>query len=133
MLLSTSSCLQLQTKSRLTKDQNSFIKLLISICYIFGIVLLYCGLEEFYKLNTFIIRQCKIKSFDLKSGRNNYFPRWNITIIDANQTNEHIIMESSGTKSDKWAWIKARKYKVFYYYIIHFFFYKIYFIFYLDK
>lgn len=103
----------LKRKSRLTKDQNSSILLVISILYIFSIILLYFGSEEFYKLNTFIIRHCQIKSIDLKSGRNSYFPRWNVTIIDQNKTIDDFIITSFGTKSDKWAWIKAKKYQVF--------------------
>jgi len=99
-------------KQRLTKDQNSCIVLFISICYIFTVLFLYCGSEELYKLKTLIIRHCQINSIDLISVRNNYIPRWNITIVYKNETNDDILIASFGTKSDKWAWIKARKYQV---------------------
>jgi hypothetical protein len=115
MLLSSSP---LKTKKYLTKDQNSCVILLIGICYIFSILLLFCGSEEFYKLNTLIIGHCQVKSIDLKSLRNNYFPRWSITVLYKNQTNNDILIASYGTKSDKWAWIKARKYQVLFYFRI---------------
>jgi len=100
------------TKKNLTKDQNSCIVLIIGICYVIGSLLLYCGSEELYKLNTLIIGHCQIKSIDLKYVRNSYFPRWNMTIMYQNETNDDILIGSFGTKSDKWAWIKAREYKV---------------------
>ncbi len=53
-----------------------------------------------------------MKSMDLKYTRNSYFPRWNITIIYQNETNNDILIAPIGTKSDRWATIKAREYKV---------------------
>jgi hypothetical protein len=97
---------------KILKNRKSCLIVLISISYFLSILFLYFGSEELYKYQTLIIGQCQVKSIDLKFLRNSYFPRWNLTICYLNQTINQILIESIGTKSDRWAWIKARKYKV---------------------
>ncbi|CAF0954016.1 unnamed protein product [Adineta steineri] len=101
-----------RTKQHLLKDQNSCIIILIGICCFLGCLLLYFGSQELYKFKTLIIRHCQVKTFDVKHERQSYFPRWNITIIYKNETIDDFLRESVGTRSERWAWTTARKYKI---------------------
>jgi hypothetical protein len=96
----------------LLKNRKSCLIVLISICYLLSILFVYFGSEELYKFETLIIGQCQVKSIDLKFLRNSYFPRWNLTIYYLNKIINQSLVESIGTKSDRFAWIKANKYKV---------------------
>jgi hypothetical protein len=107
-----SSFPSLRKKQHLTKDQNSLIILLIGICSIFAALLLYLGSQELYKVKTLVIRYCQVTSLGLKYQRHSFFPHWNITMIDENKIKDDFLIESIGTRSERWAWINARKYKV---------------------
>ncbi|UJR11004.1 hypothetical protein I4U23_015188 [Adineta vaga] len=99
-------------KKHLTKDQNSCIVLVVGICCFLGALFVYTGSQDIYKLRTLIIGRCQVRSLNVKHTRYNYFPCWNITVIYENETKEDYVIESTGTRSDRWAWIQARKYQV---------------------
>lgn len=100
-----------QTK-RLTKDQKSCVILIIGICCFLGALLLYIGSQDAYKLSTLSRGLCRVRSVNVKYTRYNYFPCWNITVMYENKIREEYMIESTGTRSDRWAWITARKYQV---------------------
>ena len=100
-----------QTK-RLTKDQRSCVVLIVGICCFLGALLLYTGSQDAYKVSTLSRGLCRVRSVNVKYTRYNYFPCWNVTVMYENRIREEYMIESTGTRSDRWAWIKARKYQV---------------------
>ena len=96
----------------LTKNRNCSLLILIVISYFISILLLYFSIEEYYKMRTYLMRQCKLLSIDLIYQNNNYYPKWNLFIFDQNETTFEHLIDSIGSKSDRWASLKAKKYKV---------------------
>ena len=41
-----------------------------------------------------------------------YYLRWNLIIFDHNRTTDEFLIDSIGTKSDRWASIRAKQYQV---------------------
>lgn len=108
-----SSCILLsRIKGRLAEEKNILVIGVITFCYFFGIILSINGLIELYKSNTFIIHHCQVKSIDLDIQKSNFYPRWNITVTDKNETRNDTIISSTRFSSEECAWNKAHQYKV---------------------
>jgi len=102
----------LRIKQYLAKESNYTIVFLTLFCYIFGILLLFVGLEEFYKMKTLVIGQCQVRSIDLKTEKYNDYPNWFITVLHDNQKNEDSIVGSTGYLLRRDAWHAAHDYRV---------------------
>ncbi|CAF3061667.1 unnamed protein product [Rotaria sp. Silwood2] len=109
MSLSFSS---LTIKQYLSKEHNFPVLSLITCCYFIGGLLSFAGLKELYKLNTFVIHQCQVKSIDLKFLDRNLYPRWNITVVHDNQIIDDFLIASTGLTSESEAWNVAQQYKI---------------------
>lgn len=96
----------------LRKNRNSSLIILIVMSYLLSVILLYISLEEYYKVRTYLMRECRVLSVDLIHQNKNSYPRWNLLIIDQNETRIEHLLDSVGSKSDRWSLIKANKYKV---------------------
>src|ERR1700722_13572771 len=81
----------------LTNEENVCAVLLIVVCSMISGMLSYDGLEELYKTNTFVIRQCQVKSIDLKYLDRSLHPRWNITVVHENQAVDDFLIASTGS------------------------------------
>ncbi|CAF1340890.1 unnamed protein product [Adineta steineri] len=70
------------------------------------------GLKELYKSHTFVFHHCQVKSIDVKIIKSGYYPQWNITVFNENQTKDDnlIALHRSFLKSQ--AWNRANQYKV---------------------
>ncbi|CAF1535638.1 unnamed protein product, partial [Rotaria sordida] len=65
-----------------------------------------------YKIHTFIVHQCQVRSIDLKIRKLNYYPRWNITVLYENQTRDDSLIASTGFSKESQAWNVANEYKI---------------------
>ncbi|CAF1546588.1 unnamed protein product [Rotaria sordida] len=110
--MSFSSTTSLTIKQYLAKENNCKIALLIISCSTIGILVLFHGLKELYKIKTFIMGQCQVKSIDLKTEKDNVYPLWFITILHDNQKSEDIIIGSTGYRTRYEAWKAAHDYRV---------------------
>jgi len=99
-------------KHHLAKEKNFFVIVIIPFCCFFGFVLLVTGSQELYKLSTFVIHECQVKTIDLKFDVGKLHPRWNITVVYENQRIDDFIIASTGSTWETDAWSEAHKYKV---------------------
>jgi len=107
-----SSSFSLRIKQYLGKERNFCITLLIIVCYSFGMPLTITGLKELYKIHTFVIDQCQVKSIDLKIRYSLFCPRWNFTVLHENQTRNASLIASTGFRTESRAWSVANEYNV---------------------
>jgi len=107
-----SSSFSLRIKQYLGKERNFCITLLIIVCYFFGMPLTIGGLKELYKIHTFVVHPCQVKSIDLKIRELSFYPRWNFTVLYENQTRDDSLITSTGFITESRAWSAANEYKV---------------------
>ena len=110
--MSFSSTTSLRIKQYLAKENCCKIAFFIISCSTIGILLLFHGVTELYKIKTFIIGQCQVKSLDLKTEKDSVYPLWFITILHDNQKSEEIIVGSTGYRIRYEAWNAAHDYRV---------------------
>ena len=110
--MSSSSPLPQRIRQRFVKKHYCFSTALVCFCCLSAVVLLIVGAIELYKLKTFIVRQCHVKSVDVIQRDDRFYPRWTIQVRDEERITIEYMFGSTGFSSASWAWNSAEKYMV---------------------
>ncbi|UJR07990.1 hypothetical protein I4U23_012269 [Adineta vaga] len=98
--------------TKLNDDESTFFTCSVIFGYGISLVLFIVAFNELYKINTFVLGQCKVKSIDMKFRSPNLYPRWNVTIVDENLIRNYSLIDLSGFSDEDNAWNAARKYQI---------------------
>ncbi|CAF1290718.1 unnamed protein product [Adineta ricciae] len=80
--------------------------------YIIGVVIITAGFYELYRLYTYIVGKCQVKSIDMKFRDSKLHPRWNITSTYENKTINYSLIAADGFSYKDSAWSHAQKYQI---------------------
>jgi hypothetical protein len=87
-----------------------------AICFAGGFLLelflVFSGVDELYKSQTFVTRDCRVRSMDVDCGNRAYYPVWNVTVLFWDRGTDESIRALYGSSSKSDAWVKANAYAV---------------------